>query len=614
MSYIGHSDKRPYTDTAKDKKDLEDVLNFKEKFEENFGSLSSQIFTEVVFRNVKGQSAFPVTINPKTVEVELNGIRLVKCPDGDVVFANGDFTATSGMITLAQPISKEDYTLTVRSEGLSIQQQYSIIEQVPVGTSMLWFSDKAIPIGYIAMLGQAPADIAQYVDLLKLFPAGLPNTEHDFIRGAGPNRAVMTRQSDAIRNITGTIASRPMPGNAGYGALTGEATGVFAFPTIGTGSSGASGLATGVSGNIDITRFDTSRVVPTADENRPRNLSAFYIVKAFSTLQNGGYKDVSEQLKQLYELSLSKSASSVPAGITAMWSSAEPIPAGWLPLWGQTKEELSMYPAAVRLYPNGMPDTRLQFVRGADGSTRVVGSLQLDNMKKHNHQLNGLKGGSPTGNASLPSSAFALQYFAAAADLKTLPTTDDIWSGAIVGAYTQNSLGDSQNDETRPKNIAFFYIVKIYDYATIPEVADFTYVVQQLKPKLDRLRFGSSWISADKTQYWYKVPLQDGRSLLVQGGRIGLQQSGQTLPYVHKLTIRYPITYGGLLTINECVFVTGAVGIDSPYTVLDQYWRAEQKISIGYPLTDGFTASVTVPDFVGDARRFVWRSEAIINE
>lgn len=610
MSYIGHSDERPYSDTAKDKNDLNDVLNFKKKFEENFGSLSSQIFTEVVFRNVKGQSAFPVTINPKTVEVELNGIRLVKCPDGDVVFANGDFTATSGMITLAQPISKEDYTLTVRSEGLSIQQQYSIIEQVPVGTSMLWFSDKAIPIGYIAMLGQAPADIQQYPDLLKLFPAGLPNTEHDFIRGAGPNRAVLTRQSDAIRNITGSLnymmsyfEGTPAQG---IGALNYKYRNVPNKMSITASNPPNTGTADPI--------FDASLAVPTADENRPRNLSAFYIVKAFSTLQNGGYKDVSEQLKQLYELSLSKSASSVPAGITAMWSSAEPIPAGWLPLWGQTKEELSMYPAAVRLYPNGMPDTRLQFVRGADGSTRVVGSLQLDNMKKHNHQLNGLKGGSPTGNASLPSSAFALQYFAAAADLKTLPTTDDIWSGAIVGAYTQNSLGDSQNDETRPKNIAFFYIVKIYDYATIPEVADFTYVVQQLKPKLDRLRFGSSWISADKTQYWYKVPLQDGRSLLVQGGRIGLQQSGQTLPYVHKLTIRYPITYGGLLTINECVFVTGAVGIDSPYTVLDQYWRAEQKISIGYPLTDGFTASVTVPDFVGDARRFVWRSEAIINK
>lgn len=120
------------------------------------------------------------------------------------------------------------------------------------------------------------------------------------------------------------------------------------------------------------------------------------IVKAFSVLTGGGTKNVEAQLKQISELMMSATASSVPAGITAQWTSDKPIPTGWLPLWGQSKTDLAMYPVALKLYPDGFPDTR-------------------DNDNKFNT----------------------------------------------------------------------FFIVKIYDYAHMPEAADFSYVVQQLKPKLD---------------------------------------------------------------------------------------------------------------------------------
>ncbi|WP_018704784.1 hypothetical protein [Anaeromusa acidaminophila] len=86
------------------------------------------------------------------------------------------------------------------------------------------------------------------------------------MRGYGGNSdALGVPQGDAIRNITGYTGAS-LPNAAGW--MTG------AFSRAGTGGVG---WYQDVSGG---TSFDASRVVPTANENRPINKSVRFLIKA----------------------------------------------------------------------------------------------------------------------------------------------------------------------------------------------------------------------------------------------------------------------------------------------------------------------------------------------
>ena len=74
-------------------------------------------------------------------------------------------------------------------------------------------------------------------------------------------------QGDAIRNITGSSGDSPNSGAYYYGALAGGAGGARKF--AGEGLRGRSAI-----------NFDASRVVPTAEENRPVNTSVRYLIRA----------------------------------------------------------------------------------------------------------------------------------------------------------------------------------------------------------------------------------------------------------------------------------------------------------------------------------------------
>ena len=96
----------------------------------------------------------------------------------------------------------------------------------------------------------------------------LPDWRDEFPRFSGAERAVGTKQSDAIRNITGAITS------------SGQSSGstILMWGSAGMAYHAKGNLGTSVSSNTtnvaaDITNFDASRVVPTANENRPRNVA-----------------------------------------------------------------------------------------------------------------------------------------------------------------------------------------------------------------------------------------------------------------------------------------------------------------------------------------------------
>ena len=82
------------------------------------------------------------------------------------------------------------------------------------------------------------------------------------MRGLGnSDRKIGTTQEDAIRNITARITT--MIGEASEGAFLNGASG---YPSNGNNGSWATRVS-----------FDASRVVPTAEENRPKNI-AFNLV------------------------------------------------------------------------------------------------------------------------------------------------------------------------------------------------------------------------------------------------------------------------------------------------------------------------------------------------
>ncbi|MBA0204378.1 phage tail protein [Pectobacterium aroidearum] len=130
------------------------------------------------------------------------------------------------------------------------------------------------PTGWIKCNGQS-FNKTTYPKLAGAYPSGiLPDLRGEFIRGwddgrgADAGRALLSQQGDAIRNITGEFQVVDMQNYLPSGA--------FLHST--RNGAGLSGNFVGVY-HSNVT-FDASRAVPTANENRPRNIAFNYIVRA----------------------------------------------------------------------------------------------------------------------------------------------------------------------------------------------------------------------------------------------------------------------------------------------------------------------------------------------
>ena len=126
---------------------------------------------------------------------------------------------------------------------------------------------------YLECNGQE-VDSSKYPKLYALMH-NTPDYRGVFLRGLGGNSASLGElQGDAIRNITGT-----MGGSASDRAgLWDYGTGVFYQFNLGRNSVEHSGdYYSYVSQGMG---FDASRIVPTAEENRPINKAVRYFIKA----------------------------------------------------------------------------------------------------------------------------------------------------------------------------------------------------------------------------------------------------------------------------------------------------------------------------------------------
>ena len=149
--------------------------------------------------------------------------------------------------------------------------------------------------------------------------------------------------------------------------------------------------------------------------------------------------------------------SALPVGVPVPWPSATP-PTGWLKCNGAAFSA-EKYPELAKAYPtNKLPDLRGEFIRGWDDgrgvdSGRGLLSLQSSQNLSHSHDDLGSMGGSAVGVPGT-TSVYAKKYYGSNEGYQTRPAGG--WSGSASGLTSLESGGN----ESRPRNVAFNYIVR----------------------------------------------------------------------------------------------------------------------------------------------------------
>ncbi|MEO3293437.1 phage tail protein [Enterobacter cloacae] len=156
----------------------------------------------------------------------------------------------------------------------------------PVGFPLPWPQSIA-PNGWLKCNG-ASFDKVAYPKLAAAYPSGtLPDLRAEFLRGwdggrgVDTNRALLSTQSHAFQNFTGTMTIRPgvSSSSTGVQTVTG-ANGALSATPLSSGSyipfqaTGSTGFA------ADVITLNPSNVANTAAETRPRNVAFNYIVRA----------------------------------------------------------------------------------------------------------------------------------------------------------------------------------------------------------------------------------------------------------------------------------------------------------------------------------------------
>ncbi|EAO8534943.1 phage tail protein [Salmonella enterica] len=184
--------------------------------------------------------------------------------------------ATTVLNKLAEKLAKDQNGADIPEPALFVKNLgLGEGSALPVGVPVPWPLETP-PTGWLKCNGAAFSS-EKYPNLAKAYPTNkLPDLRGEFIRGWDDGRGVdagrqlLSSQGDAIRNIEGFA-------DGGIGMSFDAIRG--AFYDAGTRSARMPNNTTDI-GKTDDLGFDASRVVPTANENRPRNIAFNYIVRA----------------------------------------------------------------------------------------------------------------------------------------------------------------------------------------------------------------------------------------------------------------------------------------------------------------------------------------------
>ncbi|EFG2690504.1 phage tail protein [Escherichia coli] len=182
-----------------------------------------------------------------------------------------------------------------------------------------------------------------------------------------------------------------------------------------------------------------------------------------NTLTNLSGKDVAGLLAYL---GLGE-GSALPVGVIVPWPSATP-PTGWLKCNGAVFSAVE-YPKLAKVYPtNKLPDLRGEFIRGWDDgrgidAERTLLSIQNGGVELHTHQGQIFRVSDYRTKEIPASEVMGRGYIASLTPGADSPLDFDDYSvssnpnGYFVGNQRTTAYG---TNETRPRNIAFNYIVR----------------------------------------------------------------------------------------------------------------------------------------------------------
>ncbi|WP_439258309.1 tail fiber protein [Lonepinella sp. BR2271] len=228
-------------------------------------------------RNLKsGYKTWSPWVNLIPTAATLNAITNDK-KSSAVNSSSEDTVATSAAV-------KQAYDL---ANGKADKSDFSILHDLIVGIPFP-YPLSTVPSGCLAMNGQK-FNTSTYPILAKKYPNGvLPDLRGEFIRGwdngrgVDSGRALLSSQGDAVRNITGAFKITDVYAND-------FCSGVF----YGLSKPKSERVRTDENYHIDTLNaplvdyphaekigIDASRIVPTAEENRPRNIAFHYICLA----------------------------------------------------------------------------------------------------------------------------------------------------------------------------------------------------------------------------------------------------------------------------------------------------------------------------------------------
>lgn len=193
--------------------------------------------------------------------------------------ANGLATLdNSGKVPNSQLPKIDTYTKQESDNKFALKTE--LTDGLPIGAYLSYPSQKTIPAGFLLADGRSlkKSEYAELFDVIGYTYGGsgqnfnLPNfADGKFMRSIGGNAAALgTVQQDAIRNIqgefrigdgTGALAENSASGVFGKGAKYNMLPNSTGYPSYGA-------------------LFDASKVVPTANENRPYNMAVVVIIKA----------------------------------------------------------------------------------------------------------------------------------------------------------------------------------------------------------------------------------------------------------------------------------------------------------------------------------------------
>ncbi|WP_435056180.1 phage tail protein [Yersinia frederiksenii] len=213
------------------------------------------------------QLAGALGVKSLSVTGDLHGGRLIS---KGAVYANENGGGGTAMLGT-------DGNITGSIWGSNLYNYMNTIDLI--GSPIPW-PQATLPTGYLKCNGAAFSK-TQYPKLALAYPSGvLPDMRGDVIRawddgrGVDAGRALLSEQGDAIRNITGTFSVHGAKElSTSYPSA---ASGAFAI----SGVAGRNNVAAGGDTTIPQFNFSAANVVPTAAENRMRNIAFNYIVRA----------------------------------------------------------------------------------------------------------------------------------------------------------------------------------------------------------------------------------------------------------------------------------------------------------------------------------------------